>query len=62
MGTKQPLLLSTGPAAERLGVSSQTLRKWENDGLIRAVWTPGGNRRFRVEDLDALLAERPAGA
>jgi excisionase family DNA binding protein len=53
--------LSIGEAANRLGVSPSTLRAWERKGLIAlAVWTPGGQRRYRAADVDALLAERSA--
>jgi putative resolvase len=52
--------LPTGPAAARVGVTAQTLRRWEKEGRIAAVRTPGGNRRYRVEDLDKLLDDGQA--
>jgi excisionase family DNA binding protein len=52
--------VAIGLAALYLGVTPQTLRRWERDGLITAFRTPGGERRFRVSDLDALLSRRPA--
>lgn len=33
-------------AAEYLGVHVGTLRRWENEGKIKAVKTPGGQRRY----------------
>ena len=47
-------LLTSGEAAARLGVSIATLRRWANAGHIVSVRTPGGQRRFRSSDLDAL--------
>jgi len=44
-------LLSVSEAAELLGVSTKTIRRWEADGKIKAVRTEGGHRRFEVSDL-----------
>ncbi|WP_409449680.1 MerR family DNA-binding transcriptional regulator [Candidatus Igneacidithiobacillus taiwanensis] len=45
-------LVSIREAAEFLGVSAQTLRRWEREGkLIPDGRTIGGNRRY---DLDRL--------
>lgn len=32
--------------AELLGVTTQTLKEWENEGKIEAIKTPGGHRRY----------------
>src|SRR5882672_10861971 len=48
-------LLSVGAVASRAGVSADTVRLWEREGRLRAARTPGGQRRFREEDVDALL-------
>jgi excisionase family DNA binding protein len=48
--------LAVGQAAERLGVSTATLRRYERDGLIRSHRTPTNQRRFRLSDIEALLA------
>ena len=48
-------LLSIGEAARLLGISVDTVREMENSGQIRALRTAGGHRRFRVEDVEALL-------
>lgn len=53
--------LSVGEAAEILEVSTQTLRRWEKAGAITALRTPGGQRRFRRSDVDALI-ETPTAA
>lgn len=47
--------LSLGEAASRLGVDEATLRHWADTGKIRTFRTPGGHRRFREDDLRALI-------
>jgi putative resolvase len=50
-------LLGVREAARRLGVHENTLRRWEQSGLIRAVKLPTGVRRFRAEDVERLHEE-----
>ncbi|MCV7052032.1 MerR family DNA-binding transcriptional regulator [Mycobacterium heidelbergense] len=50
-------LLAVGAAAGLVGVSVDTLRRWERNGRIIALRTPTGHRRFRRADIEALLAE-----
>jgi diguanylate cyclase (GGDEF)-like protein/excisionase family DNA binding protein len=50
--------ITLGEAAEALGVSASTLRRWEEGGRIHAVRTPGGHRRFTVAEVTRLNAER----
>jgi len=39
----------------RYGVAAQSLRNWEEQGLIPAAHrTPGGHRRYSSEHIDAL--------
>lgn len=55
-------LLKVGEAAAYVGVSAASLRKWANDGRLPAYRTPGGQRRFAVEDLDEFVRSmRAAG-
>jgi excisionase family DNA binding protein len=49
--------LSLHEASERLKIHPATLREWADRGRIRTFRTPGGHRRFSVEDVDALSAE-----
>lgn len=51
-----------GEAAEMLGVSVETLRRWERSGRIGARRTAGGQRVVRLEDVRQLLAERRRSA
>jgi molybdopterin-binding protein len=50
--------LPIGQAAELIGVSVETLRRWEEQGRLRAVRTAGGQRRIPVVEVTRLLAER----
>lgn len=49
-------MLLPSSAAKRLGVSAGTLRNYAERGMIPVVTLPSGHRRFREEDVDALLA------
>jgi excisionase family DNA binding protein len=53
--------LSTSEAARHLGVSLSTVRRWSDSGHLRGYRTPGGQRRFTVEQLDAFLASLAEG-
>ncbi|HZC50885.1 MAG TPA: MerR family DNA-binding transcriptional regulator [Mycobacterium sp.] len=50
--------LTVKEAAERIGLSIDTLKRAEERGQIVPLRTPGGHRRYRVEDVDALLKPR----
>lgn len=50
-------LLQVRAAARELGVHENTLRRWEQAGLINAVKLPSGVRRFRAEDIASLRDE-----
>ncbi len=52
--------LTTNEAAKFLGVSTSTLYRMEKQGLIEPVRTPGGQRRFLREQLEAYLAQSKA--
>lgn len=49
-------LMSVRKAARRLGVHDNTVRRYADRGLIRAVRLPSGVRRLRREDVEALSA------
>jgi excisionase family DNA binding protein len=53
---KSRLGLSTSEAARHLGVSLSTVRRWSDAGHLRGYRTPGGQRRFTVEQLDEFLS------
>lgn len=54
-------LMQVRQAAQALGVSENTIRRWEDRGLIPAVRLPSGVRRFRPEDIDAAKARMYEG-
>ena len=51
-------LLTIGEAAKYLGVSIDTLRRWEVRGRITPYRSPGGHRYYIREDLDKLFNKR----
>jgi excisionase family DNA binding protein len=54
--------LTSRQAADLLGLTHQTLRRWADSGRIPHHRTPGGHRRFARSDLIALRAERAVGS
>src|SRR3954449_6923316 len=58
---REPEWLTLGQAARFLGVAQSTIRKWSDQGLVPAFYTPGGHRRFRRRDLDGFLARPGRG-
>jgi molybdopterin-binding protein len=51
---------TVGQAAELLGVSPDTVRRWVDNGQIPAVRTPGGRRRVDGAVLARFSAKRAA--
>ena len=50
--------LTPNEVADRLLVAPVTVRLWANRGLLPSETTPGGHRRFRVQDVDEFIARR----
>jgi molybdopterin-binding protein len=50
--------LRLGQAAEMLGVSVETLRRWEAAGRLRTERTDGGQRLVGIDEVTRMLAER----
>lgn len=53
-------LMTTREVADAMRVTRQTIGAWVDAGKIPVVILPNGYRRFRREDVDALLAVRAA--
>lgn len=56
-GSAEPYDLRVSVAAKMLGVSRDTLYRYEKDGRIKARRTPTGHRRFRECDVRQLITQ-----
>ena len=56
----ETILVKISEAARLLGVSTSTLRRWENEGKFKSVRTIGKHRRYRIDDIKKLLEEKPS--
>ena len=54
--THRPLGLSTSQAAQELGVSLGTIRRWSDLGYLQSYRTPGGQRRFSHQQIAEFVA------
>lgn len=54
--------IRVGQAAEMLGVSVETLRRWDADGRIEMSRSDGGQRVVAIDEVARLLAERRRAA
>jgi len=57
-GASPVATLSLGQAAQVLGISTTTARRWADDGRLGTTRTAGGHRRFALSEVRRLLAER----
>lgn len=56
MSTGEPAnWMNIGDAAAYLGVAPASLRNWSNDGKVPVYRTPGGQRRYKLAELDAFM-------
>jgi excisionase family DNA binding protein len=53
----QPLRYGTSQAAEILGVSLGTVRRWSDMGALESSRTPGGQRRFSQQMLERFARQ-----
>jgi excisionase family DNA binding protein len=59
-GTRQQpneRLLTPGEVASLFRVDPKTVTRWATAGRIGSIRTPGGHRRFRESEVQALLSE-----
>ena len=48
-------LIDISEAAQRLGVTMVTLRRWDTSGKLKSVRTFGNHRRYRVDEIEAIV-------
>ncbi len=60
--TEPEPLIRVGQAAEMLGVSVETLRRWEADGRLTTTRTEGGQRLVGLAEVTRLLTGRRQAA
>jgi putative resolvase len=41
----------------RYGISSSSLRRWDSDGRVETIRTPGGFRLYRIQDIERLFGK-----
>lgn len=51
--------LSITQAAKVIGVSADTLRRWEKTGKLNAKRTHGSHRRYHASELETILKNQP---
>ena len=54
MTAKPERLMTPGEVAALFRVLVSTVARWATEGRVRAIVTPGGHRRYRREDVEAL--------
>jgi excisionase family DNA binding protein len=57
-----PQLMQVRQVARTLGVHENTVRRWEERGLLHAVRLPSGVRRFRPDDVEAVREQMFSGS
>lgn len=48
------MILNLEEACKHLKVSKSTLRRWEKEGKMTSIRTPGGHRRYDIDELNKL--------
>jgi len=55
-------MLTTGDVSHLLNIHVNTVRRWSNDGLLKAYRLgPRGDRRFKVKEIDSFLLQNYHG-
>ncbi|WP_053961128.1 IS607 family transposase [Sulfobacillus thermosulfidooxidans] len=52
---EQEKFLSIGKVAQKLGVSTQTIRRWQQSGKIQEVRSPTNRRLYSVQEVQRIL-------
>lgn len=56
MAEAKPQWMSIGKAAKYLGVSRDSLRRWEKKGKIKAIRSPSNRRYYTKKQLDEVMS------
>ncbi|MHA1947456.1 MAG: IS607 family transposase [Candidatus Hodarchaeales archaeon] len=51
----KPKYITIGEVARRLGKTTTTIRRWEREGIIKALRTPTGHRMFPETEINRVL-------
>lgn len=51
-------MMTISEAAKFLGVSIQTLRNWDKNGILRSIKLHSKHRRYLIEDLTNYINDR----
>ena len=54
--------MSSGDVARTFGVDVTTVGRWADEGLLPHFKTPGGQRRFRREDVERFIKDQEPAA
>ncbi len=54
-------LIRPGEAAKMLGVTTQTLKNMEDRGILTTIRLPGGHRRYKISEIEAILNKEMEG-
>lgn len=57
---KQNPFLNVNEVAKLFRVSSRTVGRWSREGKLKHIKTPGGYRRYLIEDVRELLKDEQA--
>lgn len=49
------MLLTAAEVAEIAKVHTETIHRWTRDGLLPVVTLPNGRKRYRADEVEALL-------
>ena len=60
--SEQPVRVRVGQAAEMLGVTVETLRRWETEGRLRMERSEGGQRLVEIDEVARLMDQRRKAA
>ena len=58
--SEDPKMIPIGPAAKYLGVSRDTLRRWEKKGKLKSFRSPSNRRYYTKEQLNEVMMGKKA--